>query len=182
MEGGEARCHAREERERVNREREQQPAEEADSDNAESYTDNKHGGNLLDKGSNGCAFHHHHHGGACSKTILGGPEPSRARARQLLKVPNEFMGTEGGAQALRGLGKGSAKPRSQISLGVGASSFLSTFTKNVDLTTTKPETTTALIEFLEKIVAGSGCRTPVFHRLSQQFEKLTTRCCKQYDA
>jgi major membrane immunogen (membrane-anchored lipoprotein) len=33
MEGGEARCHAREVRERADCEREQQPAEEADAEN-----------------------------------------------------------------------------------------------------------------------------------------------------
>ena len=60
VEGGEFRRQAREERERVDREREQQPAEEADAGNAQNKSDDEHGGCLRDKGSNGCAFHHHH--------------------------------------------------------------------------------------------------------------------------
>ena len=60
MEGGESGGQAREERERVDREREQQPAEEADAGNTQNKSDDEHGGSLRDKGSNGRAFHHHH--------------------------------------------------------------------------------------------------------------------------
>ena len=37
-------CQAREERQRVDREREQQPAEEADAGNAQNKSDDEHGG------------------------------------------------------------------------------------------------------------------------------------------
>ena len=60
VEGGEPRGHASEERERVDGEREQQPAEEADAEDAQNDADDDHGGYLRDKGSNGRAFHHHH--------------------------------------------------------------------------------------------------------------------------
>jgi len=62
VEGGESGCQAREKRQRVDREREQQPAEEADAGNAQNKSDDEHGGCLRDKGPNGRAFHHHHHG------------------------------------------------------------------------------------------------------------------------
>ncbi len=62
MEGGESACQAREKRQRVDRLRQQQSAEEADAGNAQNKSDDEHGGCLRDKGSNGRAFHHHHHG------------------------------------------------------------------------------------------------------------------------
>ena len=60
MEGGESGGQAREERERVDRECEQQSAEEANAGNAQKKSDDEHGGCLRDKGSNGRTFHHHH--------------------------------------------------------------------------------------------------------------------------
>jgi hypothetical protein len=60
VEGGQSRRQAREEREHVDREREQQPAEEANAGNAQNKSGDEHGGDPRDKGSNGRAFHHHH--------------------------------------------------------------------------------------------------------------------------
>ena len=60
VKGGESRRQAGEEGQRVDGEREQQPAQEANAENAENKSDDDHGGGLRDKGSNGRAFHHHH--------------------------------------------------------------------------------------------------------------------------
>ena len=49
-----------EERQGVDSEREDQPAEQADPEHAEDESDDKHGGSLRDKRCDGRAFHHHH--------------------------------------------------------------------------------------------------------------------------
>jgi hypothetical protein len=60
VKGSEAGRQPCEEGKRIDGEREQQPAEEANAGNAQNKSDDEHGGGLRDKGSNGRAFHHHH--------------------------------------------------------------------------------------------------------------------------
>ncbi len=52
--------HADEERQRVDREREQHPAEEAEADDVEDDAECEHGGSSRDNNDKGCAFHHLH--------------------------------------------------------------------------------------------------------------------------
>lgn len=51
---------ADEERQRIDREREQHPAEEAEANDVEKDADDKHGGGSRDNRFRDCAFHHHH--------------------------------------------------------------------------------------------------------------------------
>ena len=60
VKGGHAGRQSDKERQRVDGEREHQPAEEADAERAEDESDDEHGGAPRDKGCDGRAFHHHH--------------------------------------------------------------------------------------------------------------------------
>src|SRR3954447_8568886 len=51
---------ADEERQRIDREREQHPAEEAEANDVEKDADDKHGGGSRDNRFRDCAFHHPH--------------------------------------------------------------------------------------------------------------------------
>ena len=47
-------------RQNVNRQRENQPAEEAEANGVEEKSEGEHGGGSMLQRGNGCAFHHHH--------------------------------------------------------------------------------------------------------------------------
>jgi hypothetical protein len=59
--GGKPNGHGREQRKRVDCQREQQPAQIGEADESENDADDDHGGGSPCK-VDGCASHHHHHG------------------------------------------------------------------------------------------------------------------------
>ena len=93
VECGEAGGEPCEEGKCVHCEREQQPAEEADAENARNDADDDHSGDLRDNGSNGRAFHHHHGAipGIADPIHVWNPPWSGHQAREPSLVP-EWVG------------------------------------------------------------------------------------------